>query len=119
MRLLHPDRRFERTRVRRIGEIEIAALQQRQFGRLAIDAETETLIRKAMRFVMQGRTTFVIANRISTVKQADLVLVLENGRITQAGTHRQLMEQDGHYRYIAAVQLQPDTVTPPEPTRVH
>jgi ATP-binding cassette subfamily B protein len=85
----------------------------------AIDAETETLIRKAMRFVMQGRTTFVIAHRISTVKQADLVLVLENGRVTQAGTHRQLIEQDGHYRYIAAVQLQPDTVTPPELAPMH
>jgi ATP-binding cassette subfamily B protein len=82
----------------------------------AIDAETETLIRKAMRFVMHGRTTFVIAHRISTVKQADLVLVLENGRVTQAGTHRELMEQDGHYRYIAAVQLQPETAAELVPT---
>ena len=48
-----------------------------------------------MRFVMHGRTTFVIAHRISTVKQADLVLVIEDGRITQIGTHDQLMEQTG------------------------
>ena len=82
----------------------------------AIDPETETLIRKAMRFVMHGRTTFVIAHRISTVKQADLVLVLENGRVTQAGTHRELLEQDGHYRYIAAVQLQPETAAELAPT---
>ena len=57
----------------------------------SVDPETEDLIRRAMRFVMTGRTTFVIAHRISTVKQADLVLVVENGRITQSGTHEQLM----------------------------
>jgi ABC-type multidrug transport system ATPase subunit len=66
------------------------------------------MIRKAMRMVLYGRTTFVIAHRISTVKQADLVLVMEQGRITQMGTHQQLMEQDGHYRDIAAVQLYGD-----------
>jgi ATP-binding cassette subfamily B protein len=74
----------------------------------AVDPETEDMIRKAMKFVMFGRTTFVIAHRISTVKEADVVLVVENGRITQMGTHEQLMEQDGHYREIAAVQLYGD-----------
>jgi ATP-binding cassette subfamily B protein len=76
----------------------------------AVDPETEDLIRKAMRFVMKGRTTFVIAHRISTVKSADLVIVIENGRVTQTGTHEQLMRQDGHYRDIAAVQLHGDDV---------
>ena len=71
----------------------------------SVDPETEDLIRRGMRFVMHGRTTFVIAHRISTVKQADLVLVIENGRITQSGTHGQLMAEEGHYRDIAAVQL--------------
>jgi ABC-type multidrug transport system fused ATPase/permease subunit len=71
----------------------------------SVDPETEDLIRRGMRFVMRGRTTFVIAHRISTVKQADLVLVVEEGRITQIGTHDQLMERDGHYRQIAAAQL--------------
>ena len=71
----------------------------------AIDPETEDLIRRGMRLVMKGRTTFIIAHRISTVKQADLVIVLEAGRITQIGTHDQLMREDGHYRAIAAVQL--------------
>jgi ATP-binding cassette subfamily B protein len=74
----------------------------------AIDPETEDLIRRGMRFVMGGRTTFIIAHRISTVKRADLVIVLEQGRITQMGTHDELMNEDGHYREIAEVQLYAD-----------
>jgi ATP-binding cassette subfamily B protein len=76
----------------------------------AIDPETEDLIRRGMRFVMPGRTTFIIAHRISTVKQADLVIVLEHGNITQMGTHEELLEQGGHYRAIAAAQLRMDDV---------
>ncbi len=71
----------------------------------AVDPETDDLIRRGMRFVMKDRTTFIIAHRISTVKTADLVLVLEDGRITQMGTHKELLAQSGHYRDIAAVQL--------------
>ncbi len=71
----------------------------------AIDAETEDLIRRAMRFVMKGRTTFLIAHRISSVKRADVVLVLEHGRITQKGTHEELMRTAGHYRDIAYAQF--------------
>lgn len=71
----------------------------------AIDPETEDLIRRAMRLTLFGRTTFIIAHRISTVKTADLVLVMEQGRITQMGTHEQLMARSGHYRDIALAQL--------------
>jgi ABC-type multidrug transport system fused ATPase/permease subunit len=71
----------------------------------AVDPETEDLIRRGMKFVMWGRTTFVIAHRISTVKQADLVVVMEHGKVSQIGTHAQLMELDGHYREIAEAQL--------------
>lgn len=71
----------------------------------SVDPETEDLIRRGMRFVMQGRTTFTIAHRVSSVKQADVVIVLEEGRVTQIGTHEQLMREDGHYREIARVQL--------------
>jgi ABC-type multidrug transport system fused ATPase/permease subunit len=74
----------------------------------SVDPETEDLINRAMRFVMAGRTTFLIAHRISTVRQADLVMVVEHGRITQIGTHDQLMASDGHYREIADAQLYGD-----------
>jgi ATP-binding cassette subfamily B protein len=74
----------------------------------SVDPETEDLIRRGMRLIMHGRTTFIIAHRISTVKQADIVMVLEHGRITQMGTHDQLMEMDGHYRDIADAQLHGD-----------
>ena len=59
---------------------------------------------------MRDRTVFLIAHRISTVKQADLVIVLERGQVTQMGTHDQLMEEEGHYRNIAQVQLYGDDV---------
>ncbi len=77
----------------------------------AIDPETEDLIRRGMKFVMHGRTTFIIAHRISSVKRADLVLVVENGRIAQRGTHAQLMSEKGHYRDIAVAQLRVDDET--------
>jgi ATP-binding cassette subfamily B protein len=74
----------------------------------AIDPATEDLIRRGMRHVMRHRTTFLIAHRISSVKAADLVVVLEEGRVTQIGTHDELMTADGHYREIAAAQLHGD-----------
>ena len=74
----------------------------------SVDPETEVLIRRGMELALQQCTTFVIAHRLSTARAADTVVVLENGRITQQGTHEQLIEQDGHYREIAAVQLYSD-----------
>lgn len=71
----------------------------------AVDSQTEEYIRKALNLVMEDRTVFVIAHRISTVRHADLVLVLEDGRITQKGTHDHLMIQAGHYRQIVNMQL--------------
>ena len=84
----------------------------------AIDAETEDLIRRGMRLTMLGRTTFVIAHRISTVKSADLVVVIEQGRVTQIGTHKELMAEHGHYQEIARVQLSDEPAKGEEPSHM-
>jgi ATP-binding cassette subfamily B protein len=71
------------------------------------DVETERRIHQAMVAVMQGRTTFVIAHRLSTVRQADLILVLQDGEIVEQGTHAVLIAQHGLYRDIYDLQLRP------------
>jgi ATP-binding cassette subfamily B protein len=71
----------------------------------AIDPHTEHEILTAMSRAMQGRTTLVIAHRLSTLRQCDQVIVLEQGRIAQFGTHASLMEAEGHYRAAAESQL--------------
>ena len=73
----------------------------------SVDASTEELIRRAMESVMQGRTTFVIAHRLSTVHRADLIVVLEDGRIAESGTHKELLALNGLYRDIYELQLRP------------
>lgn len=70
----------------------------------AIDPHTEREILEAMQRAMTGRTTFVVAHRLSTLRHADVVIVLEQGRIVQMGTHAELLEQPGHYRLAAAIQ---------------
>ncbi len=71
----------------------------------AIDPDTEHEIMQAMDSAMRGRTTFVVAHRLSTLRRADLVVVLERGRIVQLGTHEQLMHAEGHYSEAASLQL--------------
>jgi ATP-binding cassette subfamily B protein len=71
----------------------------------SVDMQTEQLIQKALWQLMQGRTTFVIAHRLSTVRRADLILVMEKGQIVERGTHRELLERDGLYREICDLQL--------------
>ena len=70
----------------------------------AIDPQTEHEIMEAMQHAMEGRTTFVIAHRLSTLRRADTVIVLERGRIVQRGTHAELMKESGHYREAAHLQ---------------
>jgi ATP-binding cassette subfamily B protein len=70
----------------------------------SVDTETEGEIRQALRHLMQGRSTFIIAHRIQSVMNADLILVLDQGQIVQRGTHDELMAQEGIYRQIYDVQ---------------
>lgn len=71
----------------------------------AVDPQTEAEIFAAMASAMRGRTTFIVAHRLSAVRRADFVVVLDQGQVVQLGTHAQLMGEPGHYREIATVQF--------------
>jgi ATP-binding cassette subfamily B protein len=71
----------------------------------SVDAQTEHQIQEAMRLVCKGRTTFVIAQRVSTVQHADLILVLRKGSIVEQGTHAELIERSGFYREVFEQQI--------------
>ena len=71
----------------------------------SVDTETEYLIQQALAELMKGRTTFVIAQRLRTVKSADQILVLRNGQIVQRGRHDDLIDEEGPYREIYDVEL--------------
>jgi ATP-binding cassette subfamily B protein len=66
----------------------------------ALDSESERLIQDALSRLMLNRTTFVVAHRLSTIKEADLILVLEDGAIVQTGTHSQLLQHNGVYKRL-------------------
>lgn len=72
----------------------------------SVDTETEAQIRQALENLMHGRTTFVIAHRIQSLMNADLILVLDKGRIVQRGAHDELVRQEGIYRQIHQMQTQ-------------
>ncbi len=74
----------------------------------AIDSETEHEIFEALDRAIAGRTTFIVAHRLSTLRRADFIVVLEGGRIVQRGTHEQLMRERGPYLHVASLQLVDD-----------
>ena len=63
----------------------------------SIDTKTERLLQEAIRRILVGRTSFVIAHRLSTIENADVIFVLEDGRIVEQGTHAGLLESGGRY----------------------
>ncbi len=71
----------------------------------SVDTQTEKLIQEALDQLMEGRTTFVIAHRLATVRRADLILVMADGRIVQRGRHAELLSQGGLYKEIYDLQL--------------
>ena len=71
----------------------------------SVDTETEYLIQQALVEVMRGRTTFIIAQRLRTVQEADQILVLQDGQVVEQGRHQELIEQDGIYREIYDLEL--------------
>lgn len=71
----------------------------------SVDPKTEHEIISALRHAMEGRTTFVVANRLSLLRRADMILVLEEGRLIQTGTHAQILRVPGPYQEAAALQL--------------
>ena len=70
----------------------------------ALDLASERLIQEAMERVMQGRTTFIIAHRLSTIERADWILVMNDGRLVEQGTHAELLAPSGTYAHLHALQ---------------
>ena len=72
----------------------------------SIDTDTEAEIRNCLNHLMKNRTTFIIAHRIQSILDADLILVMDKGKIVQAGTHQELSKQEGLYQKIFTIQTQ-------------
>jgi len=73
----------------------------------SVDAYTEQVIQKALKRLLEGRTSFIIAHRLSTVRNADLILVIEDGRIVETGRHEELLAKGGVYRSLYEMQFKP------------
>jgi subfamily B ATP-binding cassette protein MsbA len=71
----------------------------------ALDTESEQQVQSALGHLMKGRTTLVIAHRLSTVVDADVIYVIENGRISQSGNHSSMLEEGGPYAKLYALQF--------------
>src|SRR5690606_17561708 len=72
----------------------------------SIDTESETLIQNATEKLTEGRTSVIIAHRLATIQQADQILVMDDGKILERGTHRELLEKGGYYQKLYEVQFQ-------------
>ena len=72
----------------------------------AVDTETELNIQQALSELIKGRTTISVAHRLSTLRDADSLVVIEEGKVVESGTHRQLIQQKGEYYRLANIQHQ-------------
>lgn len=77
----------------------------------SIDTETEQLIQQAITRVLEGRTSFIVAHRLSTIRSADRILVIRDGRIEESGTHRELLKLRGYYYDLYTTQFKKDAVS--------
>ena len=82
----------------------------------ALDTESERLIQDALKRLLRDRTVLVIAHRLSTIEHADQIVVLDEGRIVERGTHRQLLDCNGHYAALHRVQFRDEEMSSPQPT---
>lgn len=71
----------------------------------SLDSESEHLIQEALARLMRGRTTIIIAHRLSTVVEADKIVVLQDGRVVEIGRHEELLRRGGHYAFLARRQF--------------
>ena len=78
----------------------------------ALDSKTEQAIQAQLDLAAQGRTSLIIAHRLSTVMQADQILVLDQGKVVECGSHRELLAANGHYAQMWALQMQEDETSP-------
>jgi len=74
----------------------------------ALDTASERLVQEALNNIMLNRTTIIVAHRLSTIINADLIVVLEKGRIVQQGTHNDLIQQNGTYKQLIQMQQIPE-----------
>mgnify|MGYP000096161495 CR=1 FL=1 len=76
----------------------------------SIDTRTEMHIQEAFAKMMQGRTSFIVAHRLSTIREADVILVMDNGNIVEQGDHKTLLEKNGFYAKLYNSQFYPDRI---------
>lgn len=77
----------------------------------SLDTESERLVQEALQRLMKGRTTFVVAHRLSTIQRADRILVLDKGKLVEEGNHAQLMARNGLYHYLYTIRLNEPTTS--------
>ena len=75
----------------------------------SIDTRTEIRVQKAFSRMMEGRTSFIVAHRLSTIREADVILVMRDGRIVEKGRHKELLRKNGFYAEIYNSQFAPST----------